>query len=256
MIFSYKFNFARVFATAWIKQLFSASYYRTRRQLQSVKDSKKGKKAIIICNGPSLKKVNWEEIIASDVDTFGLNKINLLFEDTAFRPTYLVSINGFVVEQNADYFNETTIPTYIDSKHKSFVKNKHVSFIDSLPMRGFFAKDVSKGYCQGFTVTYAAMQLAYHMGYSEVALIGCDHYFRDKGVPNAVVESKTDDHNHFHPNYFGKGMKWQLPDILGSEFHYQVARDEYLANGRKLYNCTDGGYLDLIERRTLKDFLG
>ncbi len=245
----------RVFVARWVKDLFSRSYYSSKSKLSTLKDTKSGKKAIIICNGPSLKKVNFNELIESGVDTFGLNKINLMFGDTKFRPTYLVSINGFVVEQNADYFNQTNIPTFIDSKHSHWIKNKNVTFIRSLPLRGFFGKDVSKGYCQGFTVTYAAMQLAYHMGYSEVALIGCDHYFKNKGTPNAVVESKSDDPNHFHPSYFSKGMKWQLPDILGSEFHYQIARDEYLAKGRNLYNCTDGGHLELIERKPLSDFV-
>ncbi|WP_277882134.1 hypothetical protein [Oculatella sp. FACHB-28] len=36
--------------------------------------------------------------------TFGLNKINLLFEYSEFRPSCIVSVNSFVVEQNAEFY--------------------------------------------------------------------------------------------------------------------------------------------------------
>lgn len=238
----------------WAKEMTSPALRRSRKSLMRLRDMKKGKKAIIICNGPSLKSVDLNQFVGSEVETFGLNKINLLFEDHDFRPTYLVCINRYVMEQNAEFFNRTDIPVFIDSRHADLVSGSHVTYLNSLPIRGFFGKDVSRGYCQGFTVTYAAMQLAYHMGFSDVGLIGCDHYFQDKGTPNSVVESKSDDLNHFHPNYFGKGMKWQLPDILGSEFHYQIARDEYIKGGRNLFNCTEASHLELLERLSLSDF--
>ena len=255
MFKSYSFTWFRTFCLLWIKALTSPAFHRSARALGKLKDSKRGKKAIILCNGPSLKNVDLNQLLREDVETFGLNKINLLFEDTRFRPTYLVCINRFVVEQNAEYFKQTNIPLFVDSRHVGLLDGSQAIPLRSLPMRGFFGRDVSKGYCQGFTVTYAAMQLAYHMGFDNVALVGCDHYFNDKGTPNAVVESQSDDTNHFHPDYFGKGMKWQLPDIVGSEFHYQIARDEFKSAGKSLYNCTEGGHLHLLERISLSEFL-
>ena len=99
------------------------------------------------------------------------------------------------------------------------------------------------------------MQLAYHMGYDEVGLIGCDHYFKDKGIPNTTIKTVDIDRNHFDPNYFGKGMEWQLPDILGSEFHYQISRDFFQKNNKKIYNCTNGGHLEIFERKSLSNFI-
>lgn len=254
-MFSHSFRFFISFFKNWLNQLFSISFHKSLFKLKKYRNIKKGKKVIIICNGPSLNDVNWEVIKKSNIDTIGLNKINLIFTKTDFRPTYIVCINRYVVEQNKTFFNNTEIPLFIDYNNKDILRGEKINYIYSLPLRGFFSKDISKGYCQGFTVTYAAMQLAYHMGYDEVGLIGCDHYFKDKGIPNTTIKTVDIDRNHFDPNYFGKGMEWQLPDILGSEFHYQISRDFFQKNNKKIYNCTNGGHLEIFERKSLSNFI-
>jgi hypothetical protein len=93
------------------------------------------------------------------------------------------------------------------------------------------------------------------MGFTKVALIGCDHYF--SGYKGNSTERKLfegDDLNHFDPNYF-KGQIWGLPNIPLSEYSYSVAKEIYEMDNRKIYNCTDGGFLEVFERVTLKEFL-
>ena len=65
-------------------------------------------KAVIICNGPSLLKVDLA--LLKNVYTFGLNKINLLFGKSDFRPSAIVAVNKYVIEQNADFYDSTDIP--------------------------------------------------------------------------------------------------------------------------------------------------
>ena len=108
---------------------------------------------------------------------------------------------------------------------------------------------------QGHTVTYVAMQLAYHMGFSEVGLIGCDHHFKTEGPSNKTVVSGEVDLNHFHPKYFADGVKWDLPDLLGSEYHYEYANKVFKQDGRKIVNCTEGGKLEIFERLPLQEFI-
>ena len=86
------------------------------------------------------------------------------------------------------------------------------------------------------------------MGFSQVILIGVDHNFTTKGTPNTTVVSTGDDPNHFNPAYFGKGFRWQLPDLETSELAYCMARDAYAKEGRELLDATEGGKLTVFPK--------
>lgn len=229
---------------------------RSRRRLIGMRDGHSGKKAVILCNGPSLNKVDFDMLRNSGIYTIGLNKINLLFNRTDFRPNLIVAVNKLVIEQNADFYNETDIDLILDSYAAKLVDQRsNVNYVYSLPFQLRFAKDVTGSICQGYTVTYAALQIAFHLGFEKVALVGCDHSFATKGSANMTVTSGEKDPNHFDPNYFAGGAKWQLPDLLGSEIHYKLARETYETSGREILNCTEGGELDLFNRMHLTDFI-
>ncbi len=55
--------------------------------------------------------------------------------------------------------------------------------------------------------------------------------------------SQGDDPNHFNAGYFGKGFRWQLPDLETSERGYRMARQAYEADGRQVLDATVGGKL-------------
>lgn len=223
------------------------------KRIESWHNKYAGQKAVIVCNGPSLN--NTDLSLLKGVFTFGLNKINLLFNRSDFRPDCIVAVNPFVIEQNQDFFNQTDLPIFIDSVgHEQIKFRKNVAFLHSVYQRKF-AKDCSMSINQGATVTYVAIQLAYHMGFKDVALIGCDHSFADKGPANKTVTSSNHDANHFDPNYFAGGVQWQLPDLLESEVSYTLARDTFDNSGRRLVNATVGGRLDIFERMSLEDFM-
>ena len=228
----------------------------SRKRVRAWRDRFLRQKAVILCNGPSLNKVSFDDLAASGVFTFGLNKINLLFKRSDFRPSVIVSVNPHVIEQNAEFYNTTDIPLFLDSGGKKWVRfNKNVHFLHSAGSSGSFAKDCSISVNQGHTVTYVAMQLAFHMGFKKVALVGCDHSFATKGPANKTVIAGKEDPNHFDPNYFASGVKWQLPDITASELHYEIARDTFERHGRKIVNCTEGGKLKVFTRQPLSEFI-
>lgn len=229
--------------------------WRSRAVLRSWKDRHANAKAVILCNGPSLLKVDFDLLQRSGVFCFGLNKINLLFDKTSFRPHCVVSVNPFVLEQNAPFYNQTDLPLFLDTHAAGFVKGRpNVAFMHS-NVFPIFSRDVSISVFQGYTVTFVAMQLAFHMGFRQVALVGADHTFATKGAANKTVVSGAKDESHFDPNYFAGGMKWQLPDLFQSEVAYTMARDMYASFGGAIVNATAGGELEVFERKEISDFL-
>ncbi len=225
----------------------------SRAHLKKIFNSHLGEKAVILCNGPSLLKTDLS--LLEGIYTFGLNKINLLFDKSDYRPNAIVSVNSFVIEQNKDFFNSTDIPLFLDSHSTKEIKSrKNVTFLHS-DQQVKFARDVSFSIWQGATVTTVALQLAFHMGFQEVALVGCDHNFAQSGPANKTVISGEKDESHFDPNYFAGGVQWQLPDLVASEYAYSLARETFTAFNRNIYNCTAGGKLEVFERMELNSFL-
>lgn len=227
--------------------------WRSRAKLDIYKDRYLGKKAVIVCNGPSLLRTDTS--LLDGVFTFGLNKINLLFDKSSFRPSCIVSVNALAIEQNADFYAQTKIPLFLDSCGQKFIKHREsIIFMHESSQRKF-AQNCSMSLNYGGTVTFVAMQLAFHMGFEQVALIGCDHNFAVKGRANLTVTAGDRDESHFDPKYFADGMKWQLPDLPASEFSYSLAKAAYEYSGRNLFNATDGGHLGIFPRIELKDFM-
>ena len=86
------------------------------------------------------------------------------------------------------------------------------------------------------------------MGFETVILIGVDHNYTTQGQPNTTITSQGDDPNHFNPNYFGKGFRWQLPDLETSERGYRLAQNTYEAAGRQVIDATVGGKLQIFPK--------
>ena len=92
-------------------------------------------------------------------------------------------------------------------------------------------------------------------GFSEVVLVGVDHAFSTKGIPHQEVTSAGPDLNHFDPNYFGKGYRWQLPDLATSEAAFTLARRAFENDGRRILDCTVGGALTVFPKGDLAETL-
>jgi hypothetical protein len=75
-----------------------------------------------------------------------------------------------------------------------------------------------------------------------------DHNFTTKGPANVTVTSTGEDPNHFSPAYFGKGFRWQLPDLETSEIGYRMARQAFESAGRQVVDATVGGMLTIFPK--------
>jgi hypothetical protein len=216
------------------------------KRLTSLKDVHKGRRAFIIGNGPSLKQTDLGKL--RNEITFCMNRFYLAFPELGFTATYLCVTNDLVVEQFVDDINNLPIPKFIAWRsHRHFSPQLPITQLPTFVYTSYtgpkFAGDVRGRVWEGATVTNLALQLAFHMGIEKAILIGVDHNFADKGEANKTIVSEGDDQNHFLPNYFGKGVRWQLPDLDTSEIGYALAREAYRKAGREVVDATVGGEL-------------
>ncbi len=220
--------------------------YKYAPRLRQFKDIHKGEDCFIIGNGPSLNKMDMAPL--AQYHTFGLNKIYLMFEKVDLNLSYLVCVNHLAIEQCKEEFENMYCPVFLSHSGAEGIITPKPSIhrLHTLNVWSFY-DDITQPICQGNTVTYVAMQLAYYMGFSRVFLVGVDHSFKQQGKPHETQIYEGDDENHFHPDYF-KGMKWQLADIDGSEVSYHMANYHYKKDGRQIIDATVGGKLDIFPK--------
>ncbi len=219
----------------------------SKRKLAALKDSHKGERCFVVGNGPSLKNTDLSKL--KDDFCIGMNRIFLAADELNFTPDILVCVNDLVVEQSVKEFSELHIPKFFAWRARKWLSmDPWMHFLYTSYTSPKFSKDVRGRVWEGATVTNVCLQLAYHLGFSEVILIGVDHSFATKGAPNTTVQSEGDDPNHFSAAYFGKGFRWQLPDLETSELGYRLARTAFEDDGRKILDATVGGKLEIFEK--------
>lgn len=225
---------------------------RNRNLLREYKDIHKGKRCFIIANGSSLK--NMDLSVLKNEFTISMNRAYLLYDDWGFIPSYYICINELVIEQFANDISRLKMPKFINFNRKDLFPDRIHDDLLMFTRYGFglndqFQSDITKIMSSGGTVTYASLQLAYYMGFDEVVIIGMDHNFVEKGLPNKTeVRKSSTDESHCHPDYFPKGIKWQLPDLYRSELAYSIARKHYEFNNRNIIDATVGGRCDVFEK--------
>jgi hypothetical protein len=215
----------------------------------SMKGKHADERGFIIGNGPSLAKMDLSPL--RNENTFGLNRIYLLFPKIGFHTTYHVCVNRLVIEQCAHDIESLPMPKFINFHARDairftpdmmFVRDPYIEE----PLG--FSKQPASRIWEGATVTYVAMQLAFFMGFQQIVLIGVDHSFATKGEPGKTVIAPGSDPNHFDPNYFGKGFRWQLPDLETSERAYELAKLHFERDGREILDATVGGQLQVFPK--------
>ncbi len=243
-------------APAGVQRSPESIFAKSRSQLSAYHRRHEGGRCVIIGNGPSLRSMDLS-FLKHEI-TFGMNRINLLRKSVDFTPTYFVAINKFVLEQSAAEIAAIPCPKFLSpaAVECALIDDKTVIVpTGGLPLgeTAPFLSAAGERVWEGFTVTYMALQLAHYMGFSEVILIGVDHNFQTKGPANALVVSEGDDPNHFDASYFGKGYRWQLPDLHNSSVAYRMAAIQYERTGKKVVDATSGGALTIFPKIDYQD---
>lgn len=233
------------------------------KEVRRFKDKHTGERCFILGGGPSLLEHDLG-FLKNEV-TFGVNGIFLIFEKLGFQPTYYTVEDRLVYEDRfsdirtlvTDSICFFPIQFNVPQFHK---KSNHyfraIYEFGQSPGWPNFSKNAASLIWIGGTVTYVCMQLAYYMGFAEVYLVGMDHDYKkpsDLTTKGMEWTSNSDDPNHFHPDYFGKGMRWHDPQLWRMEKAYKKANKIFHQSGRKIMNATHGGKLEIFPRVNYDD---
>jgi len=234
------------------------SITENERDLLRLKNLHEGERAVIIGNGPSLNLCDLKKL--KNEITFGVNSIFLNYETMGFHPTYYVVEDIFVAEDRAKEINQYYGPKTkffgnylrycIDEADDILWLNVRFRYED-YPDFPHFSKNAARMVWTGGTVSYICLQLAYYMGFREVYLVGFDHSYNipsDANIAGTTIVSQSEDPNHFDPNYFGKGYRWHDPKVERMEQAYRKTKKIFEIDGRKIFNATKGGKLEVFER--------
>jgi hypothetical protein len=223
------------------------------RKLRALHNIHRGRRAVIIGNGPSLKISDLDKL--RDEITFASNKIYLAFDHTAWRPTYLSCSDILVAKNNRESLNNLGMTKIFgDSVKAEFADRDDIMWLheDGWPPQRF-SKDCSKVVYGGYSVVYYQLQLAFYMGVREVCLIGMDFSFN---MPRPSGE--TCDHgeiivsegevNHFHKDYRKPGETWTMPRLDKQLEAFICAKKTFESAGRRVYNASRATKLDVFDR--------
>ena len=230
-------------------------------EIERFRDLHKGERVVIIGNGPSLNSTDLKKLKSEK--TIAVNGIFYATDEMGFDPTYYVVEDTAVMKVNLEAIKAYRAGhKFFPSIYRQMVgEEPNVTYF--MMNRGFY-EPRSPNYCvprfslnpaqclySGQSVTIINLQLAYHMGFSEVALIGMDFSYTVPDtaiVEGDIITSTEDDPNHFHPEYFGSGKVWKDPKLDRVLANYALAKEIFEADGRRIVNATVGGNLELFER--------
>ena len=206
-----------------------------------------GETAILVANGPSLNRMDLSPLRHATV--IGMNKIFLGFKRFHFYPHYYVAVNAKVIEQSAAYIRALNCVKFISKRGRDLIPENGLTYhVETQNPPARFCHDISKGMHEGWTVTYAALQIAYFLGFARVIIIGMDHRLEYSGAPNEAQVLNGPDPNHFSPEYFGHGQTWDNLDLVRSEESYRIARAEFEKDGRSIIDATLDGACNIFDK--------
>ena len=226
--------------------------------LKTLKGIHTGKRCFIIGNGPSLRAEDLDKI--KNEYTFAANRIYEIFDSTDWRPKYYMATDKYFVADNYQKLRQ------YDLGHM-FLRIGEKATLD-YPMErmtrvfmdfdGFFrvyknnnnnwtiyvSEDVSNHIAEGATVTFANIQMALYMGFTEIYLLGVDFSY-------SVVVDK-DGNIHKDPtvqDYFNdKHYTTTFQNYESTLQAYRVAKEYCDNHNIKIYNATRGGKLEVFPR--------
>lgn len=218
-------------------------------QIRQFDNLHKGEDCFILCNGPSLNKINLD--LLTNKWVIGLNKIYLAYDSTIMRVDYHVAVNNLVIKQSYEHIASLNVPTFLSLRGIKELKIAHLPGnifpIDTNKHEFDFSDNPYTSLKEGWTVTYVALQIAYWLGFHRVFITGMDHHFEYTGAANFQNFLKGPDKNHFHPNYF-ENQEWHNPDLKHSEMSYLRAKKYYELNGRQVFDATVGGHCRIFPK--------
>lgn len=216
------------------------------RYMKSIRNSHLGESCFVIGNGPSLSAADLEVLYKKNIDTFAVNRIFKIFPTTNWRPTYYVSTDPVLIRDILDEVNklqikEKFIPLQNKYYHNIIVKDAHYFFRNDIrdnDQPGGFSLDCTGQVNMRGTVTIACIQLAAHMGYRHIYLLGVDHNFDKVITENGEVIIDPDVKNYFCEGYDDDVADEVVHDLGNTTKSYMDVERFYSKHDVEILNAT------------------
>jgi len=210
-----------------------------------------GRRAFAIGNGPSLARMDLSPL--RQEITFAANRFYLLAKQLGWLPTYLCVSDPQVHEQIAEDLRPLPCVKFIPHLYgrSGAVYCPEPPDAWTYPLRYVwgegrwlskqnFCRDICGTFHSGNTVMIDfIIQLAFCMGIRELYLIGCDCTVRTgRHFYDPTAEDRPIDRHEI---------------VMRS---YRVCREVFEEDGRKIYNATVGGELEVFERVAFEQVVG
>lgn len=235
--------------------------FQSNPLLKKYRNRHKGERCFIIGTGPSLRVEDLDVLKIKGEITFASNKIFTIYPYTKWRPDYYCVTDYKVISQYYDEISKIRDSEVLIAEIEDSYECRHLDR-EKLNKKNFnwfkiyykeewddneqqilpcFSFDPTKYIVDGgISVTYAMIQWAIYMGFSELYLLGIDFFYKDMtGLSNA---------DHFGHNYIKKGERINPPNLERCKRAY--LRAEILSKQKefKIYNSTRGGKLEVFQR--------
>lgn len=224
--------------------------HKPESRLNTWRNKHVGERVFIIGNGSSLNQTDLNLI--SGEHAIAMNRISLIYGRTTWRPSYYLfvsdnvrhptwgedwtdSVNKAVSEPGTTCFVWDTFADLIED-------DTQVQWLSSVTERplasdGTFSTNIAQYISKTGTTINTAFQLAYHLGFSQIVLLGAD-------LSWVTTTGKKKDANHFDPSYSA-----QIPDgereRRRMRLAHQYAYPYFLDAGRQVLNATVDTWLDI-----------
>ena len=241
--------------------------------LKTLKGIHAGKRCFIVGNGPSLRAEDLDKLKGEY--TFAANRIYEIFDKTHWRPTYYLTVDIPILQERYETIKRYALELghiflRVDSKNPKDEKKSLDYPIEKLTrifyeQDGYFkiyqnawnqwasyvSEDISDHFSDGYTVTFASIQLAIYMGFTEIYLLGVDFSYSVMYDADGKLYKDESIQDYFT----GERYKETVFNYNSMLHAYQIAK-EYCDNHKiKIMNATRGGKLEVFERTSLEEIL-
>lgn len=216
------------------------------KYMARIHNSHLGESCFVIGNGPSLTTENLETLNKKGIDSFAVNRIYKVFPQTTWRPTYYVSTDAVLIRDCLDEVSAMPVEhKFIPLQNKYYlgikVKGAHYFFRNDRREKdqpdGFSLDCTAQVNMRG-TVTIACIQLAIHMGYRHIYLIGIDHNFDKVITENGEMVIDPSVKNYFIEGYDDDVSNEVQHDLGNTTIAYWDVRKFVDKNGIEVLNAS------------------
>lgn len=183
-------------------------YTHYGRYMKKIHNKHLGESCFVIGNGPSLSAADLSTLYDMNIDTFAVNRIMKIFPQTEWRPTYYLNTDPVLIRDIIPVVEELPSEKFIPLQNRYYhnikVKGAHYFFRNDKREKDQpdgFGLDCTEQVNMRGTVTIACIQLAIHMGYRHIYLLGIDHNFDKIITENGEVIIDPSVKNYFCEGY-------------------------------------------------------